>query len=55
MDESGKTKINKLAVKFDRTLLKMAFGKWKFKIDDTNVKEGGASSVVKRLRLRYLR
>ncbi len=33
----------------------LALGRWRDKINDANIKELGANTVVRRLRLRFLR
>lgn len=47
--------VSKCVQSYQKRMLQIAVGRWRDKISQVNVKEGGADTIIKRLRLRYLR
>jgi hypothetical protein len=54
-DQSQRTKVLKCVTSYNKRLVQLAIGRWRDKIQDINIKEDGANSIIRRLRLRFCR
>ncbi len=45
----------KCVTSFNRRLLEIAMGRWRDRVNDQMIKEDGSETILKRLRLRFLR
>lgn len=45
----------KCVTSFERRLKQLAVGRWRDRVGELNVREDGAATIVRRLRLRFLR